>query len=87
MMHVVSELENGDVLLKNRSLRVAMDDMLLGTLLSLPHSHSDQLVMDSGNAAPSVVRQAEEYLEAGAFPFSGHRCQQRKRRKLLTRLI
>jgi AraC-like DNA-binding protein len=66
LRHVVSELETNDVLLKNRSLRVAMDDMLLGTLLSLPHTHSDQLFIDPGHAAPNIVQRAEEYLEAHA---------------------
>lgn len=61
-MHVASELETSDVLQKHSLLRVAMDDLLLGTLLSLPHSHSDQLLMDD-HVAPSVVQRAEEYLE------------------------
>jgi AraC-like DNA-binding protein len=64
LLHVVSELENANTLLTNASLRVAINDLLLGTLLSLPHSHTDQLLIDPDDAEPSVVRRAEEYLEA-----------------------
>jgi AraC-like DNA-binding protein len=66
LLHVLSQLETSDVLVKNGLLRNAVDDLLLGTLLSLPHSHLDQLLSSPGDAAPSVVRRAEEYLEAHA---------------------
>lgn len=66
LMHVVAELETTDVLLQNRLLRVAIDDLLLGTLLSLPHSHSDKLFKDPGDAAPIVVQRAEEFLDSHA---------------------
>ena len=66
LLHVASELERSDELLQNRLIRVAIDDLLLGALLSLPHSHSDELFSDSDDAAPSVVLRAEEYLEAHA---------------------
>lgn len=66
LMHLVSVLETSDVLLQNRSLRVTIDDLLLGTLLSLPHSHTDQLVIEPGHAASSIVNRAEEYLKAHA---------------------
>ncbi len=66
LLHVLSELERSDELLQNRLVRVAIDDLLIGALLSLPHSHSDELFFDSDDAAPSVVLRAEEYLEAHA---------------------
>ena len=65
-LHVVSQLQNGDALLTNAPLRVAINDLLLGTLLALPHSHTDQLVIDPRDAEPSVVHRAKEYLEARA---------------------
>jgi AraC-like DNA-binding protein len=65
-MHLISELETSDVLLQNRSLRVAIDDFLLGTLLSVPHSHSDKLFKGPGDAAPIVVQRAEEFLDSHA---------------------
>jgi AraC-like DNA-binding protein len=66
LMHVLSQLDTSDVLVKNDLLRVAVDDLLLGTLLSLPHSHRNQLFGSPGDAAASVVQRAEEYLEAHA---------------------
>ena len=64
LMHVVSQLETDNSVLKNDFLRVAINDLLLGTLLSLPHSHSEQLLDDTGDVPPSVLRRAEEFMEA-----------------------
>ena len=64
LMHLVSQLETGDAILQNELLRVAINDLLLGTLLSLPHSHAEQLLDDPGEVEPSILRRAEEYMEA-----------------------
>ena len=64
LMHVVSQLETNEAIATNDLLRVAFDELLLATLLSLPHSHADQLLKDVGDVAPAFVRRAEEYMEA-----------------------
>ena len=66
LMHVVSQLETDEAIVKNDLLRVSIDDLLLGTLLSLPHSHAEQMHDDSGDVAPSILRRAEEFMEAHA---------------------
>jgi len=66
LLHVVSQLETSDTLLSNRLHRTATDDLLLTTLLSIPNSHTSFLLRDAQDFAPSLVRRAEEFLEAHA---------------------
>ena len=66
LMHVVSQLETDQSVVKNDLLRVSIDDLLLGTLLSLPHSYAGRMLDDSGEIATSILRRAEEFIEAHA---------------------
>jgi AraC-like DNA-binding protein len=66
LRHVVSQIEDNDILLLNRSLRVTIDVLLIGTLLSLPHSQVSQLLDDSGDVVPAIVHRAESFMEAHA---------------------
>lgn len=66
LMHVVSQLETDAAVVTNRLLRAAFDDLLLGMLLSLPHSHREQLHAEVGQVVPGIVHRAEEYMEAHA---------------------
>lgn len=66
LMHVASQLETNTTILTNDLLRTATDDLLLATLLSLPHSHAGELHNDFGDTAPGIVRRAEEFMEAHA---------------------
>lgn len=63
---IVSQLETDKTLLTNRLLRIATDELLLTTLLSLPNSHSEILLREPGDVASTVVHRAEEYLAAHA---------------------
>ena len=64
LIHIVSQLENDSSIATNHLLRGAIDDLLLATLLSLPHSHAEQLHRDVGDIAPNILRRAEEFMEA-----------------------
>lgn len=64
LMHVVSQLETDAAVATSELLRSATDDLLLGTLLSLPHSHTEQLLRDPGDVAPGILHRAEEFIEA-----------------------
>lgn len=64
LMNIVSLLETDSAIVTNELLRVAMDEMLLATLLSLPHNHAEQLQGDSGDVAPHYLYRAEEFIEA-----------------------
>ena len=63
--YVVNELDQNDQIVKNPVLLKSYDDMLLTTLLSLPHSQREKLYPDHRNqVAPGIVYRAEEYMRA-----------------------
>jgi AraC-like DNA-binding protein len=67
LAYLVDDSENTDTILNNRLLRTQLDDMLLGAILALPSNVSD--VLHGGRevqAAPLLVRRAEQFLEAHA---------------------
>jgi AraC-like DNA-binding protein len=66
LLTVVSQMETNKTLLTNRLFRIATDELLLTTLLSLPNSHTEILLREPGDVAPTVVHRAEEFLAAHA---------------------
>ena len=63
--YLVSELENNDLVMKKPGLLKSYDQMLLTTLLFLPHNQSEKLNEDRRyQVAPGLVRRAEEYMRA-----------------------
>jgi AraC-like DNA-binding protein len=63
--HLVFELNNDDMLLKDPNLAKAYDDMMLTAIVSLPHNLRQKLHADRRRQiAPSVVHRAEEYMAA-----------------------
>jgi AraC-like DNA-binding protein len=63
--YVVNELDQNDQIMKNPGLLKSYNDMLLTTMLSLPHSQREKLYPDHRNpVAPGIVHRAEEYMRA-----------------------
>jgi len=62
---VISELEAGGPFSGDSVRRTALQELLLGALLTLPNNHSDVLEADyRGRISPRVVRVAEEFMRA-----------------------
>ena len=60
---LVDDFQRGGAVLKNPLLKASYDDLLLNTLLSLPNSHSNELMEGPKlSVAPRLVRRAEEFL-------------------------
>lgn len=63
----IAEIERGRGLVDNPILRGGLEDLMLSAILALPGDHSGELRRAfQYSAAPSLVRRAEEYLEANA---------------------
>lgn len=64
---LLETLQDDPSVLEHPHFRRGFDDLLLGGLLSLPHSHHDRMGRRVGAAMPRVVRQAKEFMEAQAL--------------------
>jgi AraC-like DNA-binding protein len=65
MNYLADGLNYDDSMLKIPSLRKSYDDMLMTSLLSLPHNKRDELYKDHSNMiAPGLVHRAEDYMKA-----------------------
>ena len=65
--HMISCLDADPTLLDNELIAANFEDSILGVLLALPNSYSDELLRPGRNlAAPAKVTRAEEYMEANA---------------------
>ena len=63
MDHLVNIFAHNDSVMKSPAVRKGFDDLLLTSMLSLPHNKMDQLYEDrSSPVAPAVVYRAEEYM-------------------------
>ena len=65
MDYLVNTLTFNAHVLENPAIRKSFDDLLMSSMLALPHNKMDQLYEDQYNiVAPAVVRRAEEYMQA-----------------------
>ena len=65
MDHLVSIFAHNDSVMKSPAVRKGFDDLLLTSMLSLPHNKIDKLYEDrSIPVAPAVIYRAEEYMRA-----------------------
>ena len=68
LSHFVDDAATQATLFRHPILRTAFDDLLLNAILSLPHNQNETLRAESPtNPVPSLVRRAEEFLEAHAI--------------------
>ena len=65
MDYLVNVFAFNDSAMKIPAMQESFDDLLMTTMLSLPHNKIDKFYEDrSSSVAPAVVRRAEEYMQA-----------------------